>query len=173
MFDLQVLFLHSRLSSLSSSRTNQKWLYSGYCGCPGDAGFRVVAAFFESGETLSAISSEFIPICPSVLPLLQFPASSISHFHHYLCFDLSHSRCAHPALFHCPFIPKFHSNIPLPSLSPHIDRHKYLLTAGCVVSPNHFFHSPPSTPQPTAPTIQPLAFPSKLFSNQCCFSLLR
>lgn len=104
----------------NKSKVALLWLF----WCAGDVGDRVVAAFFESGETLSAISSKFIPICFSVSPLLQFPAScspSVSHFHHYLRFDLSHPRCAHPALFHCPFIPKFHSNIPLPSLSPHVD----------------------------------------------------
>lgn len=54
-----------------ASRTNQELLNSGYCGCPGDVGDGVMAAFLESG----AIGSEFIPICLSASPLPQFPAS--------------------------------------------------------------------------------------------------
>lgn len=98
-------------------------------------------------------------LCPG------FPAFRSLNVHHsLLLLDLSHSGCTHPDIFHCPFFPKFHSNIPALCLSPHIHRHEYLLTAGCVFSPgpnqffgnffSAFFHFPsPPTPRPAAHTL--------------------
>lgn len=163
MFDLQVIFLYA-LSRLSSSQIRS-------CSTLVIVAVLVMWAMgwwllvFESGETLRAISSEFIPICLSVSPLPWFPASwslrrlSFSPLPSIQPLSLALRPPSPFSLsLHCKI--SFQHSIARPQ-STHIDRHKYLLTAGCVSSPgpNHFFHfSSPPTPHPTAPTVQPVSF---------------
>lgn len=123
-----------------------------------------------------SVENSNLSFCLASAPVPSLPISEFSPFPFSHPLDLSHSGCAHPAIFHCPFIPKFHSNIPMLCLSPHIHRYEYLLTAGCVNSPGpnhfwgiffstffHFFYPP--TSRPIAHTLRPVSFISGFFSN--------